>query len=54
LVALIDQVSAGRFLFGIGNGWNVEEMPNHRTVFAARHKLARERIEAMKTSWTEA
>jgi probable F420-dependent oxidoreductase len=53
LVASIDQVSAGRFLFGVGNGWNVEEMADHGTVFATRHKLARERIEAMKAIWTE-
>jgi probable F420-dependent oxidoreductase len=53
LVASIDQVSAGRFLFGVGNGWNAEEMANHGTAFATRHKLARERIEAMKAIWTE-
>ncbi len=44
LVASIDQVSAGRFLFGIGIGWNAEEMENHGTVFATRAKLVRERI----------
>jgi probable F420-dependent oxidoreductase len=54
LVASIDQVANGRFLFGIGNGWNVEEMADHGTVFATRHKLARERLEAMKAIWTEA
>jgi len=54
LVASIDQVSNGRFLFGVGNGWNVEEMADHGTVFATRHKLARERLEAMKVIWTEA
>jgi probable F420-dependent oxidoreductase len=54
LVASIDQVSNGRFLFGVGNGWNVEEMANHGTAFATRHKLARERLEAMKVIWTEA
>jgi probable F420-dependent oxidoreductase len=54
LVASIDQVSNGRFLFGVGNGWNVEEMADHGTVFATRHKLARERLEAMKAIWTEA
>src|SRR3981081_2330477 len=43
LVASIDQVSGGRFLFGIGNGWNQDEMENHGTVFATRHKLGRER-----------
>ncbi len=53
LVASIDNVSNGRFLFGIGNGWNQDEMENHDTVFASRHKLARERVEAMKAIWTQ-
>jgi probable F420-dependent oxidoreductase len=53
LVASIDQVSGGRFLFGVGNGWNQDEMENHGTVFATRHKLVRERIEAMKAIWIE-
>jgi probable F420-dependent oxidoreductase len=53
LVASIDQVSGGRFLFGIGNGWNQDEMENHGTTFASRHKLARERVEAMKAIWTQ-
>ncbi len=53
LVASIDQVSGGRFVFGIGNGWNQDEMENHGTNFATRHKLARERIEAMKAIWTQ-
>jgi probable F420-dependent oxidoreductase len=53
LVASIDQVSGGRFLFGIGNGWNQDEMEDHGTVFATRHKLVRERIEAMKAIWTQ-
>src|ERR1700749_2042661 len=53
LVASIDQVSGGRFLFGIGIGWNQDEMENHGTVFASRHKLARERVEAMKEIWTK-
>lgn len=53
LVASIDQISAGRFLFGIGIGWNAEEMENHGTAFATRAKLVRERIEAMKEIWTK-
>jgi probable F420-dependent oxidoreductase len=53
LVASIDQVSGGRFLFGIGIGWNAEEMENHGTVFKTRAKLVRERVEAMKAIWTE-
>ena len=36
LVASIDQVSGGRFLFGIGGGWNQDEMEDHGTVFATR------------------
>ena len=53
LVASIDQVSGGRFLFGIGVGWNDEEMEDHGTVFATRAKLVRERVEAMKAIWTK-
>ncbi|MGE0423380.1 MAG: LLM class F420-dependent oxidoreductase [Reyranellaceae bacterium] len=53
LVASIDQISGGRFLFGVGNGWNQDEMENHGTAFESRHKLARERIEAMKVIWTK-
>ena len=53
LVASIDQVSAGRFLFGIGVGWNAEEMEDHGTAFASRAKLVRERVEAMKAIWTK-
>ena len=37
----------------VGNGWNEDEMANHGTAFASRHKLARERIEAMKVIRTE-
>jgi probable F420-dependent oxidoreductase len=52
LVASIDQVSNGRFLFGIGGGWNAEEIENHGTVFATRFKKMREQVEAMKEIWT--
>ena len=53
LVASIDQVSSGRFLFGVGGGWNAEEMADHGTEFRTRFKLMRERIEAMKEIWTK-
>ena len=46
-------MSGGRFLFGIGGGWNQEEMEDHGTVFATRFKKMREQIEAMKAIWTE-
>ena len=53
-VSSLDNTSAGRFLFGVGNGWNAEEMADHGTTdFKGRHKLARERIEAMKAIWTQ-
>jgi len=50
-VASLDFLSGGRVLFGIGGGWNAEEMENHGTVFKTRWKLVRERIEAMKAIW---
>jgi probable F420-dependent oxidoreductase len=53
LVASIDQISNGRFLFGVGGGWNAEEMADHGTEFRTRFKLLRERIEAMKEIWTK-
>ena len=53
-VASLDRLSAGRFLFGIGGGWNQDEMEDHGTVYATRFKKMREQIEAMKTIWTEA
>jgi probable F420-dependent oxidoreductase len=50
-VASLDQLSKGRFLFGVGGGWNVDEMENHGTDPENRFKLMRERIEAMKEIW---
>ena len=52
-VATVDQLSNGRLLFGIGGGWNAEEMENHGTPFDRRWKILREKIEAMKAIWTE-
>ena len=52
-VASLDHVSKGRFLFGIGAGWNREEMADHGTEFATRFRLMRERVEAMKAIWTQ-
>jgi len=52
-VASVDHVSNGRFLFGIGAGWNKEEMADHGTDFSTRLKLMRERVEAMKAIWTQ-
>ena len=53
LVASLDQVSGGRFIFGVGGGWNAEEMEDHSTVYETRFKKLREQIEAMKQIWTK-
>jgi len=52
-VASVDRLSGGRLLFGVGAGWNIEEMENHGTDPSRRFSLMRERIEAMKAIWTE-
>jgi probable F420-dependent oxidoreductase len=52
-VASIDRLSGGRFLFGVGAGWNLEEMENHGTDPSRRFRLMRERIEAMKAIWSD-
>ena len=52
-VASIDQISNGRFLFGIGAGWNAEEMADHGTDFKKRFTVMRERVEAMRVIWTK-
>ncbi|NNL84423.1 MAG: LLM class F420-dependent oxidoreductase [Myxococcales bacterium] len=52
-VATVDRLSDGRFLFGVGAGWNVEEMGNHGTRFEDRWRVLRERVEAMKALWSE-
>src|SRR5438876_6174709 len=51
-VATLDHLSGGRVLFGVGGGWNREELANHGTNPATRWKLMRERILAMKQIWT--
>lgn len=52
-VATLDLVSGGRFEFGIGAGWNAEEMEHHGTAFETRFKVMVERAKAMKAIWTE-
>ena len=52
-VATLDHISGGRFLFGVGAGWNVEEMRNHGTDPDTRFRRMRESVEAMKAIWTE-
>jgi probable F420-dependent oxidoreductase len=52
-VASLDFLSGGRVLFGVGAGWNIEEMENHRADPNSRFRLMRERIAAMKEIWTK-
>jgi probable F420-dependent oxidoreductase len=52
-VASLDVLSRGRFLFGIGGGWNAEEMEDHGTDFRSRWRLLRERVLAMKRIWAD-
>jgi probable F420-dependent oxidoreductase len=52
-VATLDLVSNGRFEFGIGAGWNVEEMANHGTAFEARFRVMVDRAKAMQAIWTQ-
>jgi probable F420-dependent oxidoreductase len=52
-VATLDAFSGGRFLFGVGGGWNPLEMANHDTEYANRLAIMDERIEAMKRIWSD-
>jgi len=51
--ASLDVLSGGRFLFGVGAGWNAEELENHGVAFPDRWKVLREHVLAMKACWTE-
>ena len=52
-VASVDHLSGGRVLFGIGGGWNYEEMENHGTKPSLRWKIMKDRVQAMKAIWTQ-
>ena len=52
-IASLDQLSNGRFVFGIGGGWNVDEMENHGATHKDRFKIMREHVLAMKALWTQ-
>ncbi len=52
-IASLDQLSGGRFVFGIGAGWNQDEMENHGVRYTNRYKQMREHVLAMKALWTE-
>ena len=52
-IASLDSLSKGRFLFGVGAGWNQEELENHGVRFADRWSVLREHVLAMKAMWTQ-
>lgn len=52
-VASLDHLSGGRVIFGIGYGWNKEEMAHHGVAYAERRELLREKVLMMKALWTE-
>jgi probable F420-dependent oxidoreductase len=52
-VATVDHLSNGRMVFGIGYGWNEDEMNSHGTAYKERREVVRERILAMRALWTE-
>ncbi len=53
LVASLDRLSGGRFVFGIGGGWNKEEMAHHGTDYRTRFQRMEEQVRAMQRLWTE-
>jgi len=52
-VASLDELAQGRVLFGVGGGWNREEMENHGTLYRSRFHRLEEQIAALKALWTE-
>jgi probable F420-dependent oxidoreductase len=52
-VASLDSISGGRFIFGVGYGWNKEEMAQHGTAYGDRRAILRENVLAMKALWTQ-
>jgi len=52
-VASLDTLSGGRFVFGVGFGWNEDEFINHGVPFRGRHALVREKVALMKQIWSD-
>ena len=51
--ATVDRLSGGRFIFGVGGGWNREEMAHHGTAFETRWKKLKEQVQAVRRIWSE-
>lgn len=52
-VATVDQISSGRFIFGVGPGWLAGEMENHGVSYSSRYRHIDEQMSAMKAIWSE-
>jgi probable F420-dependent oxidoreductase len=52
-VATLDHLSDGRFVFGVGAGWNVAEMANHGVAFEDRWRQLSERLDALRVLWRD-
>ena len=52
-VASLDLLSGGRVVFGVGVGWNREEMADHGTDPRTRGALLDEQLTAIRAIWTE-
>ena len=52
-VATVDQISSGRFIFGVGTGWLAEEMENHGVNYSTRYRQIEDQLSAMKTIWSD-
>ena len=53
LVASVDRLSGGRFVFGVGFGWNRDEFATHRVDFDTRHRKVREQVQLLRRMWTD-
>jgi probable F420-dependent oxidoreductase len=51
--ATVDHLSGGRLVFGVGGGWNAEEMENHGTIFKTRFKKLKEQVAAVRRIWSD-
>jgi probable F420-dependent oxidoreductase len=52
-VASVDRLSGGRFVFGVGFGWNADEFASHRVEFARRHAIVAEKVALMRALWQD-
>lgn len=53
MAASVDRLSAGRFAFGVGFGWNQDEFVTHGAEWKTRHRKVREQVELIRTMWTD-